>query len=440
MNFFPYDDRFRSAFSACLFAMHSFHPDSSAAVFAVPFRRPCVRAVLGVISIWCLCVLGAAFSQTAAPPSTSVWHVGDTWSGTYVDLKDASADAPLSISASVAAFEKNRVVLHVSIPGRALREYHLEMNGNKVSLLLNLPKGKIPGTNREGNLIKVLESQGVLASDASAHHLQMSGLNQISTAEGKPMGRARWTLSLKKPNTGPGPATPAVVGTQAPALTPLPGSGVVPGGAAPAEKAPQPTQMKLHASWIPHNVHARQELLATLAFYSQAATKGGVTTPSVLWGDIKWLMPLDEALKTLPAGYRIQRTENMSKLAFPVGLSLTFVSLAGGPVVDRHNLFNEAVFITDLDRRVVSVQWVHNQPPAVVWENRRWDGIRDPYYNFLADKWNGKNGRNVRYQIRPGAPGVTLIKTVLPGSENVHWYLPAPLAEKLLEIAKNIGG
>jgi hypothetical protein len=103
---------------------------------------------------------------------------------------------------------------------------------------------------------------------------------------------------------------------------------------------------------------------------------------------------------------------------------------------------------------------VQTNPKAVVWHPKP-DGVREPYYNFIDDKWNGSTRQCVPFQIKAASPGVTLIKTALlkqsnlpvlpPGVvappptfymylqylESVHWYLPAPLAAKFQEIVEH---
>jgi hypothetical protein len=77
----------------------------------------------------------------------------------------------------------------------------------------------------------------------------------------------------------------------------------------------------------------------------------------------------------------------------------------------------------------------------ILWEPQP-DGVREPYYNFLAISVNGSTINDVHYQIRDAGKGVTLIKTALFDKkrlryrENVHWYLAAPFARTMLDIVE----
>lgn len=230
--------------------------------------------------------------------------------------------------------------------------------------------------------------------------------------------------------------------------------------------APDPNNMTLSRDWMPHNVHTRKELLDSIEFYSRAALggaeRGQEKTPSVIWGPVKWLMPLQDALKTLPRNSRRQREFKVMNLAFPQhSLQVTMMAVVGVEVPDRCNQFKYVSFICDMDQRVIGLQLVHNNPAMVPWDAPGPDGVREPYFNFIEDRWNGSTTNCVPYQVRPAGPGVTLIKTALfdsptigtppyaqgpcPGYvvvpygrylESVHWYLTAPLAQKLLEIVE----
>lgn len=233
-----------------------------------------------------------------------------------------------------------------------------------------------------------------------------------------------------------------------------------------ARPAPDPNNMTLSRDWMPHNVHTRKELLDSIEFYSRAALgdaePGQEKTPSVIWGPIKWLMPLQDALRTLPRNSRRQREFKVMNLAFPQhSLQVTMMAVVGVEVPDRCCQFKYVSFICDMDQRVIGMQLVHNNPAMVPWDAPGPDGVREPYFNFIEDRWNGSTTNCVPYQVRPAGAGVTLIKTALfnnpaigappyaagpcPGYvvvpygrylESVHWYLTAPLARKLLEIVE----
>jgi hypothetical protein len=69
---------------------------------------------------------------------------------------------------------------------------------------------------------------------------------------------------------------------------------------------------------------------------------------------------------------------------------------------------------------------------------------REPYYDFVTLKRNASTTNMVSFQVIPVRPGVKLIKTVLhkrpygKWTEDVHWYLPAPLAGRFIDIADKV--
>lgn len=114
----------------------------------------------------------------------------------------------------------------------------------------------------------------------------------------------------------------------------------------------------------------------------------------------------------------------------------------------------------------VTADTEYPSPQIYNWAAPGPDGVREPYYNFIEDRYNGSTGNCVPYQVQAAGKGVNLIRTILfnqpdigiqpypagqcPGTvtlhhytqrsyrENVHWYLTAPLAQKLLEIVASI--
>lgn len=239
-----------------------------------------------------------------------------------------------------------------------------------------------------------------------------------------------------------------------------------PAAAAAVRPPPHPTQMSLSADWLPLNVHTRKVLLNSIEFYSLEVLGGKRDAPEMLpdtvWAGVKWLMPVKEAIAMLPRGARRQREFDVMNLAFPQhSLHVHMWAVEGGQAIqDRCNQFKYISFITDLDERVVGVQLVNPSPKYVNWESPGPEGVREPYYNFIEDRYNGSTRNCVPYQVREAGRGVKLIKTALykqadlglprwwrpghcPGytqlatdeyGESVHWYLTAPLAKKLLEI------
>ena len=135
-----------------------------------------------------------------------------------------------------------------------------------------------------------------------------------------------------------------------------------------------------------------------------------------------------------------------------------------------HNLLH---LLLDLKRQVVGVEFVLQTPgktPYVV------EGKLEPYYNFFTQTYNARTDKEVIYAILPGSciqtvfrdhwnditnglpqiPGVPgggnglrpgMVNPVTPAAmvervkvyEIVHWYLAAPFARCLLDIAEKNG-
>ncbi|QIF00208.1 hypothetical protein [Roseimicrobium sp. ORNL1] len=227
-----------------------------------------------------------------------------------------------------------------------------------------------------------------------------------------------------------------------------------------AQKAPAtPPGMTFATNWLATQLITRRELLECLDLYSKAAA-GGKTDPVTIWGPVKWLMPVQEAIKALPKGVRKQREFRVTNLAFPQNsLMVTIMAITGSEFVDGGEKFNLIYFISDAKQQVISVQLVQTNPKIVLWQPRP-EGVREPYYNFIDDKWNGSTRQCVPFQTKTTSDGVTLIKTALlklpnlpqpptgaapppnfyafiPYLESVHWYLPAPFAAKFQEIVEH---
>ena len=201
--------------------------------------------------------------------------------------------------------------------------------------------------------------------------------------------------------------------------------------------------MSLAADWMPRKTETRKELLNSLEFYASAALEktggNGEVVPTTLLGPIRWLMPLEEAIATLPRGAARTAETRITSICFPQN-SLSLVGFQTRYFVDLNQRFNLLYFIVDTERRVVALELVSQAPKEVLWAPPGPDGDRNPYYDFVNLKANGRTGQKVDYQIRTSENGVCLIKTALYDFkklsylENVHWYLPAPFARSLMEI------
>ncbi|WP_133796461.1 hypothetical protein [Prosthecobacter fusiformis] len=197
---------------------------------------------------------------------------------------------------------------------------------------------------------------------------------------------------------------------------------------------PKPGEMALYDPWIPSSLYSRKVLLQSLAEYSRKVLQSTSGTPEKIWSSITWLMPIGDALATLPKGSYKLRSDRANRLCFPEGLSIHFWHIGGNlGILDRGEVFDEIHFITDALDRVISVQLHQKNAKDIVWAGIGPDGSRNPYFNFLYDRSNSSSSRSVWYEIRNAGRGVGRIKTVL-GRESNHWYLTAPLADKFLEI------
>lgn len=209
-----------------------------------------------------------------------------------------------------------------------------------------------------------------------------------------------------------------------------------------AQQMPQvdPTKMYLPDKWIPHNIHSRKEHIEALAFYSRKALSMTQETPSMIWGRFTWLMPMAEAVKSLPVGSTKLKIDSAARPSFPDGVSFHAWRLPGDGAYDEGERFDQIIFLTDAAERVISLQLTQENPKSIEW-GKGWDGERNPYYNFLYDRFNAQAGRNVRFKLTPAGPGVVRVKLVLPvGKESNHWFLTAPLAEKFILIEEAVRG
>ena len=316
------------------------------------------------------------------------------------------------------------------------------------TLVVFEPNGMLVTKDKQTSQWKALDATTVRVTFPSQKSIDLVFSSDYSSfVEKNPNGR---------PTTG-AKAQPRVAAAKAPTPAPLVKS--------------SPDEMALGPNWLPHNVHARKVLLTSIEFFSQAVVgkdaSAPAAIPATIWGPVTWRMPLDEALKKLPAGARKQREFPMLNLAFPQGsLKVMMMALDGNLAFeDGCNRFKYLSFICDLENRIIGIQLVDPNPKSVNWAAPGPDGVREHYYNFIEDRYNGSTTQCVPYQIRDAGKGVKLIKTLLfnqpgvypphaPGScpgtvalntfvrrpylENVHWYLTAPLAKRLLEIVKAI--
>ena len=207
--------------------------------------------------------------------------------------------------------------------------------------------------------------------------------------------------------------------------------------------------MKLSPEWMPKRETKTLEMTRDLIRFCNAALEGREKDkdimPGTIAGPLTWLMPVEEAEKKL-TGLRPQMGA-ATLIATPNWPQRSlFVRSYFGDIADPHTgePFKEVRLISDMKRQLVSVQFLYNHPPVEKWEPMP-DGRKEPYYDWVNMKQNGSTRNQVWHQIVCYKnTGVTCIHTLLIEGrwpigkrlENIRWYLPAPLARKILEIAE----
>lgn len=238
--------------------------------------------------------------------------------------------------------------------------------------------------------------------------------------------------------------------------------------------------MALATDWIPQRTETKRELMESLAFYANEvvgdAAPGKETVPSQITQGITWLMPIDQAISKIPGRVNKIGERRVEFTCFPAN-SLTMISFQCNSFVDQNQTFNLLHFMVDAKRQVVGLEFVE-QSPGKKYAHYEPHGKLEPYYNFFTLTNNASTLKEVVYEIVDlGRPGVKLIKTVFrdppngipngtggaigmqppgmrpgmypagapdfdrPGKvyEIVHWYLAAPFARCLLQIAEKSG-
>jgi hypothetical protein len=246
--------------------------------------------------------------------------------------------------------------------------------------------------------------------------------------------------------------------------------------------------MALAADWIPQRTETKRELMECLAFYANKvvgdAAPGKETVPSQIIPGISWLMPIDQAISKIPGRVNKIGERRVEFTCFPAN-SLTMISFQCNSFTDRNQTFNLLHFMVDAKQQVVGLEFVE-QSPGKKYAPYEPHGKLEPYYNFFTLTNNASTGKEVVYLVEDAGPGVKLIKTVfrnffndipngtggsngagggnlppgmrpgmfppgmvtpggpsrdIPGRvyEIVHWYLAAPFARCLLDIAEKNG-
>lgn len=198
-------------------------------------------------------------------------------------------------------------------------------------------------------------------------------------------------------------------------------------------------------NWLPETLTARRELLESLEFYCKEATQTAKgterKTPKFIVGEIAWRMSYDDAVKTLPQGCNKMTERTLVHTCLP-NHSLTVCGFQFKHFTDRDQPFNQLFLLLDKERKVVSVEFVNQLGNDTRWFPKP-DGVREPYFNLVSLTFNGSTTKEVEYQLLGGPRRAMCVKTVLRDRppegkiyENVHWYLPAPLAQSILDIVQ----
>lgn len=228
----------------------------------------------------------------------------------------------------------------------------------------------------------------------------------------------------------------------------------------PATAANEFQGMTLAPDWLPERLGVDQNYTEDLRYYAErvitGAPQGAATTPDVIWGDLKWLMPVDLAIKSF-GDVSAVTSSRITNQSFPHH-SLTLHGF-DARIEDLGYRFNRVFLISDIKGQLVSVQFVAQAPKVTVWLPHPVED-RNPVYDLVNVKRNASTGNQVSFQIIEAGTGVKMIKLVLrkplarmelpPGVgqppiqavpvdlkwlEDSHWYLPAPLAARFIEIA-----
>lgn len=208
--------------------------------------------------------------------------------------------------------------------------------------------------------------------------------------------------------------------------------------------------MKLHPDWFPKRetktAEMNQDLNRICLGAVQGKEKDHDIMPDKILGELKWLMPMDAAEKALPGLERSQMGGATLIMTPNWPQRSLFKRSYYGKFVEPHTreLFTEAVLVSDIKRQLVAVELICNRPKLVAWESK-FDGSKEPYYDFIGMKQNGSTENIVYYQqLKYGS--ISCLHTLLfngrwpigKSLENVRWYLPPPLARKILEISESL--
>ncbi len=206
--------------------------------------------------------------------------------------------------------------------------------------------------------------------------------------------------------------------------------------------------MILDPAWMPERLGVAHRHTGELRYYSkrvlEGETPGKETAPDLLWGNLKWLMPIDKAIESFG---RVTKKPSIKIVHqwYPHN-SFTLHGLQGR-FQDGNYLFSEVFLLADAKGQLISVQFVAHAPKVMAWIPGYPVEVKGPCYDFVNIKTNASTGNMVSFQMVPLRPGLKVIKLVLHKPppfgkwlEDSHWYIPAPLAGRFIEIADKVLG
>jgi hypothetical protein len=209
--------------------------------------------------------------------------------------------------------------------------------------------------------------------------------------------------------------------------------------------------MTVGKDWLPRSLQIKKkkveemERLASLVVGEAAVGKEPVPQMLVPQYGLRWLMPLDEAIKAMGPGTAQVPVRTMQIDGFPQD-TLLIKCLQKTYFADLDLRFNLVYLIADAKQHLISVMFKSQAKPLELLKEVPLEVLRTLHPPFWPDMAPPNNGHVEVYQdyinettggsvfqIRYNADhSLGLIKL-----EKVHWYLPAPFARCLMDVAEH---
>lgn len=210
--------------------------------------------------------------------------------------------------------------------------------------------------------------------------------------------------------------------------------------------------MDLGGDWKPTITHIKVKELEQLESLAKIALRGvergKEPVPEFIVPPFKWLMPLNEAMGLLPQGVAKVPMQKFENDCFPCG-SLGVQCFQYTYFLDLGARCNLIYLISDLKGQLVSVQLKAEAIPSKSLLDRPLevlrtlpnpygpgaptnDGSGGLYYDFLNE---GEGSPT--YQVRTTTDKSNALIHLMHRHKNVHWYVPAPFARVLVDIAEH---